>query len=727
MKNFQKLLFVAFIITNALRTALNCFALNQLIKILGPDKLGLYYGYSFLISIVAIILLTFLSRKVPSSYRFLGLHALFTFIAACCLFLPNEILQTKLIFLSLMGLDIILYFNNWSLAATFISPFESKRLFPLLGTATQIGIFAGALMAMASHFALSSKTYLMIWLIGEGVVVVMAIPMFIFAKSATRQQQTIVEKEHPPTLLQLIRHDQLVPRLTFWVFLWGLLFYSISSLTGATFDKTGINLTLFYGILTLSGAILSILTSLFLYPKIVRWLGLGAILLGSSIFIFITGGIYLAFDHFAIAIAAFMVFKLIDDSFVIPALSVGFGLYPSTHRDRLRLLAEILAMTAGGACVGILFSSPSSALRWVLALLFLIFVIVGFFCRGTFMSEVLKFLKSEDPEELNNAIAIFDTPEIKENYNKVLDRLLNSEHLSARVNILNTFANLETIKPAVSILQLFKNTNIEPLRIAILRYMEHIPFKKLDPFLQYQVFENLKTTCRAKASNILRSLAVKIFIQNGSPDVTVSFIVEALKDKDDRVVANAIEGLNYVEYPGIITLLKPFLKSPIPRVRANCIMTLWKYSEIKNEAVASLDEMLTSENTGEMISGIFAAGEVKDLSRKEYLKEKLTTQKKEILRGTVIALLKLGYEEIYQKAVEIILGDDETQAIYLCYLSLRLEERILNELIIAYICSLGEKQKTLAHQRYSHCGGFCRDQLNLLEGKKLSLPFTHGA
>ncbi|GEM_PF-3958157 len=722
MKNFQKLLFVAFIISNTVRTAINCFALNQLIKILGADQLGPYYGYSSLISIGAILLLTFLSRKVSPTFRFFSLHLLFIGIALLCLLLSSEVLQAKLVFLSLMGLGIIIYFNNWSLAASFISPFESKRLFPLLGIATQIGIFAGALVAMAAHFGLSPKNYFTIWLLGEILVLVMAIPLFISSKKA-RGSEIEPGPESSLNLLQLVRHYQLVPRLTLWVFLWGLLFYSISSLAGESFDRSGLNLTMFYGILTLACAVLSIFISSMVYPKIVRWVGLGSVLLAVSIIALLSGGFYLAFNYFGVAIAAMVIFEMLDGGFVTSALSVEFGLYPTSHRDRLRLLAEILAMSAGTACVALLFSVPAPFLRWLLAILFLVFAVVGFFCRKTFVGEVLKFLNSKDPEELNNAIALFDMLKSKEGYHKIMAALLQDGELSTRINILNTFANLGTLQPLAPILKLFEETNLEPLRIAILRYIEHIRFKELDPFLQYQLLESLKLTCRSKASNILRSMAIKILIQNGSPAITVAFIVEALKDKEDRIVANAIEGLHHIEYAGVVTLLKPFLKNSIPRIRANCIITLWKYAEVKDEVIQSLDEMLQSNETGQMISGLFALGEVKDSSRMNYLKEKLFSDKKEILRGALIALLKLGDEEVYPKAVEIILGSDEAQAINLCYLSLRLDERILNELIIADICQLSSAEKELAYQRYSRCGAFCRDQLNLLAGRKSSLSF----
>jgi len=119
-----------------------------------------------------------------------------------------------------------------------------------------------------------------------------------------------------------------------------------------------------------------------------------------------------------------------------------------------------------------------------------------------------------------------------------------------------------------------------------------------------------------------------------------------------------------------------------------------------------------------MMSGIWAAGEVKDLSQVEGLDRLLDREEKELKRNIPITLLKLGHDEHYEKVVDMILGADKGQAINVCYLSLRVEERILNELIIASIYKKGEDQRNLAIDRYAHCGGFCREQISLLVGKE---------
>lgn len=722
MKKPQKLLFLIFTFTYFIRTAITCFSLDQLIKNVGADKLGLYIGYSAIIAIAAILFLTFIFTKISSITRFISLHFLFVIAAIICLMFENKVLQAQIVFLIIMGFQMIIYFNNWSLAAIFVTPFESKRLYPWLGSALQIGVLLGALFAMAAHAGLSDTYYYTSWLVGEIIILGTVFYLSLHSKSHPKHKDTLPTKEKPISLKSLYRNYTLLPQLTVWVFLWGLLFYSMTTLTGATFDKSEVNLTALYGALELTIAVLSAFLAAIIYPKVVRWFRLSSILFMSSIIVFVCGVFYIFFNIFSVAIFIFVLFSLIEDSFVSVAISTEFGLYPLTHRDRIRLLAEILAMSVGTAAVGLVFILPSSVTTWLLLVLFVIFVLFGYFSRRGYVKEILQFLKGRDEEEQKNAIALFDLMEEKEGYQKLLELLTHSDNLATRINILNTFASLGTTKPATTILELLKISHIDPLKIAILNYFENVSVKKLDPFFEYEFINILRGICRSRSSNILRSMAAKQLVQYGTLEATIGFINEALKDKDDRVIANAIEGLYHIQYSGVVMLLKPFLDHKIPRVRANTIITLWKYPEIRQEVQETLHNMLHTKNLGQIISGIYAVGEVKNTDHIEFLKKYLTSPKKEIQRGAAIALLKLEYEDYVQNVIDMILGDDEQQAINVCYLSLRVDERILNECIIAGIYERGKKQRELALKRYSQCGGFCREQLELLSGKKITGP-----
>jgi len=289
-------------------------------------------------------------------------------------------------------------------------------------------------------------------------------------------------------------------------------------------------------------------------------------------------------------VLVYVLFYLIEGSFIVLAISTKFALYPTDKRDRIRLLGEILAQSAGAACVGLVFALPKAIIPWTIGSLFIALVVVGVFARSGYFREIMMFLKSSEKEEQDNAIALFDLIETKEGCDEMMSIITDSPEVSSRINVLNTFASLGTVKPASKIIHLLRETDEDTFRIAILRYLGNIDIKKLDPFQQHMLFETLRDISKSHVSNILRAMAVKLWVIHGPLDQTVSFIMHGLAQDDNRIVANAIEGLNYVNYPGIIEILTPYLKHEEPRIRANTIVTLWKYDEIKAQVQGTLND-----------------------------------------------------------------------------------------------------------------------------------------
>ena len=154
--------------------------------------------------------------------------------------------------------------------------------------------------------------------------------------------------------------------------------------------------------------------------------------------------------------------------------------------------------------------------------------------------------------------------------------------------------------------------------MAMLKYLDQVNFQELDPFLNFKLTENLKEICSSRHSNILRSIAMRVLIQKSPARETVEFVISALTDKDERVVANAIDGLNYVNYPGVVDVLLPFLNHEVSRIKGDTIIALWKYKPFRLQVKKVLNQMLDGENENHLISGIFAVGEVKDWSKIDF-------------------------------------------------------------------------------------------------------------
>jgi hypothetical protein len=407
MNSKQKLVACIFFISYGIRTAMTCFSMDLLISVLGSDQLGTYFSLAAVLSIISVCTFSLANQKLSPLSRFIGLHGLIIGASLACIISGQETLTAQIIFLCMVGLGLMIYFNNWSIASVFINPFESKRLFPKLGIFAQLGMLSGSLLAMSSNYGFPKKFYVPLWLIIELVILGIAIYLKTKEKSA-RSYDNQKNGNRKASLRALISHYRLIPKMATWIFLWGILFTSIKSFTGKSFGESGINLTALYGGLDLSAALLSTLLLSIVYPRVLKALQLASILLVASILLLTVGSLYLSFNKFSLAVAAFLVFKLLEESFITMSISTQFGLYSSQHRDRLRLLAEILSRSAGASIVGVLFLMPSTILPWFLGGLLIFLVYYGFSTRKNFNYEVSHFLESKEPEEKNNAVALFD-------------------------------------------------------------------------------------------------------------------------------------------------------------------------------------------------------------------------------------------------------------------------------------------------------------------------------
>ncbi|MBI4871728.1 MAG: HEAT repeat domain-containing protein, partial [Candidatus Riflebacteria bacterium] len=93
----------------------------------------------------------------------------------------------------------------------------------------------------------------------------------------------------------------------------------------------------------------------------------------------------------------------------------------------------------------------------------------------------------------------------------------------------------------------------------------------------------------------------------------LNFLPQYLSDPDERVVANAIDGLNRSGNLEVISYLKPLLKHANNRIRANTVLALWNLGDTK--ALAELQKMLDSPDPAFTDSAIYVMGAIGDSLR----------------------------------------------------------------------------------------------------------------
>jgi len=209
----QKILCLIFLLSYTAETSVTCFALNLFIKTVGANRLGGYYAYSAILCILLVLFSIYLSRKISAINRFIGLHTILGVLATICIFTSSETLQAQAVFLAMIGINLIIYFCNWSIVSVFVTTFESKRLFPKISAFGQVGVFAGALFAMGSQVGINKIHYLGAWLIIKILLVLLGIFLRFqpFQEAGLSVEKTSYQTQEEG-IIQILRHYKTGPQ-----------------------------------------------------------------------------------------------------------------------------------------------------------------------------------------------------------------------------------------------------------------------------------------------------------------------------------------------------------------------------------------------------------------------------------------------------------------------------------------------------------------------------------
>ncbi len=708
-----------FFLSYFIRTFVTCVALEKIIHGFGVDQLPLHYALACAVTLLSSWALVITPRIGPR-FAFTLVHVGLLLAGIGFFSIQDPLLQSQLIFYSAIGFGLLVYVTNWHLASFAVSPFQAPRIFKRLGKLNFTGIVLGAILAMNTGDEKLADAIPLIWISVEAALLVLGLISGKTLKTGLEPHQLNILTPLRTTLQTASKNYLFLRKLILWLCCWGFVYTMLQVMVAEQFAARSAELAQLYGALILGSIALSYFCSSFLYPAIVRWYRLGNILTVCSVFaaILIVG--YISFPIFTLAALIFICFEMLNNSVKAPAIDEQLNLYPGRHRYHFRLLLEVATPALGGILVSAIYFLPLWATIAAVCVVILLSIGLSRGAGKAFNEEVMRLLVSEDEQERRNAIDLYDHLEQQDDYERFLQELIEGTDLSTNINILRTFASLKTHKPLPEILDMLEPDMDNSLRIAVLRYIDELDFEKFDPFLHYRTLEVLKDICLHCNSNVSRAMAIKTFVQRASPEISVSFVIDELNSEDDRVVANAIDGLSHLHYPGVVHLLQPYLKHETPRIRANAIVALWKYPKSRFRVRAAITSMLYSEDLKNTVSAIYAAGKVKDNNYVNFIKEQLPTEDPGLQRIILIALLNLGETHYIPQVVDLMIGENEAQGINTCYLALGLNENILNEGIIATIYHRGQSARDLAISRFSRSGAFCREQIHLLSGHTIS-------
>ena len=126
-------------------------------------------------------------------------------------------------------------------------------------------------------------------------------------------------------------------------------------------------------------------------------------------------------------------------------------------------------------------------------------------------------MAGHQPEEKNNAVALFDRVKNRSECKKIIYLLENTKDVPLKINILNTFSNLKTDTPAPVVLDLILNEKNPTVQMAMLKYLDQVDFSKLDPFLNFKL-----QIAVSSASIFLEIVAIEALTLSTGPIIQTS-------------------------------------------------------------------------------------------------------------------------------------------------------------------------------------------------------------
>jgi HEAT repeat protein len=213
-----------------------------------------------------------------------------------------------------------------------------------------------------------------------------------------------------------------------------------------------------------------------------------------------------------------------------------------------------------------------------------------------------------------------------------LSQKLHSDDEDVLYNSLKILGELEDSAPSSDIIRLFKHKNIELAALAVetigkigdpsnLTPVTQFYSKDLDPKIQATIF----------------SAASKLALPG---DNIYKFLKKGLKNKDSRVIANAIEAFLYSNCEEKSEMIAPFLDHPDNRIKANAIRVLWGIHP-SEPLLETLKGMTSSEDILMITSAIFVLEKVEIPGREDLLFSLTKNEHPKIKENAKNALLGL--------------------------------------------------------------------------------------
>jgi hypothetical protein len=271
---------------------------------------------------------------------------------------------------------------------------------------------------------------------------------------------------------------------------------------------------------------------------------------------------------------------------------------------------------------------------------------------------------------------------------KTLCHLLEKEetHRAIREKIIRTLQHIQSSDTLHDFSRILEKEH-EPIELkvkileAMLQFDSLREFGNSKMFAQHKLLRILNTLFETTNHEYLKKLIIMNIFSHLPADKVVPFFLKTMESNDEKLQSVCLRSCQMFNDPDIVSYIEPYLKHQNSRVRSHALISLWKFYD-KETLQKNLLSFLNTDDSQNIISGIYAIGEIQDSENHSLLEPFLQHENKELRIHALIAQAKLGNAHCIPSLIEILFGEeDETAHKVFEMLKRRVPKDIRNEII----------------------------------------------
>ncbi|MGM0608300.1 MAG: HEAT repeat domain-containing protein [Candidatus Muiribacteriota bacterium] len=264
------------------------------------------------------------------------------------------------------------------------------------------------------------------------------------------------------------------------------------------------------------------------------------------------------------------------------------------------------------------------------------------------LSKLEPLLRNPNDKIVEGVLNIFASKKyFPDNFYSLVDDFIKIDNETIQKKIVDILSVIKDRKSYDFLISIYNKVE-ENIKVEILYKIKNYDslFKEIVPV----IFDYYKK----EESPKLRSIITDIIAQGKDKESGELLMYIVKKETDSRTRSNAIEALenyeNILDEVELVNTIMPALKDKNNRVKANAAKALWKFGGLR--MVAMLNDMLKSEGRWERASACFVLGEIASVQVVPILESALKDPEDVVRANAVKALGKCGEDKVIEDIIQ---------------------------------------------------------------------------